>query len=232
MTVSGTLRTALLAAACGVASTFVPAPPLCTPMGASVQEKSSGFSRTPPAAIPQVRAGRDPSTQTLDRIPSASLSGEQEFCCAVSLSCKATLAPTKPVSCSSPCHFNALDPLPVMTALSCAPCSTACTSCAPPCDPALILHTPTGDEDGGDALGPVGCLPDIKEVVSEEDAARALHMFQMFDSFRQRLSAEEKFAKVSCMRASTARTNDSDGSNDMHFCGRTRRPPLRVLTPS
>merc|ERR1719263_1562569 len=127
MTVTGTLRTALLAAACGVASTFVPAPPLCTPMGASVLEKSSGFSRTPPAAIPQLRAGRDPSTQTLDRIPSASLSG---------------------------------------------------------------------DEDGGDALGPVGCLPDIKEVVSEEDASRALHMFQMFDSFRQRLSAEEKFAKV------------------------------------
>ena len=105
-------------------------------------------------------------------------------------------------------------------------------SCAPPCDPALTLHIPTGDEDGGDALGPVGCLPDIKEVVSEEDAARALHMFQMFDSFRQRLSAEEKFAKVSCMRASTARTSDSGGSNDMHFCGRTRRPPLRVLTPS
>ena len=82
MTVTGTLRTALLAAACGVASTFVPAPPLRTP-GASVLEKSSGFSRTPPAAIPQLRAGRDPSTQTLDRIPSASLSGEQEFCCAV-----------------------------------------------------------------------------------------------------------------------------------------------------
>ena len=115
------------------------------------------------------------------------------------------------MSFSSPRHFNALDPLPVMTAPS---------------------YTPTGDEDSGDALGPVGCLPDIKEVVSEEDASRALHMFQMFDSFRQRLSAEEKFAKVSCMRASTAKMSDSDGSNDMDFCGRTRGPPLRVLTPS
>ena len=105
-------------------------------------------------------------------------------------------------------------------------------SCAPPCDPALILHTPTGDEDGGDAFGPVGCLPDIKEGVSEEDASRALHMFQMFDSFRQSLSAEEKFAKVSCMPASIARMRDSDGSNDMHCCGRTRGPPSRVSTPS
>ena len=84
MKVTGTLRTALLAAACGVASTFVPAP-VCTPMGASALEtpQSSGFSRTPPAAMPQLRAGRDPSTQTLDRIPSANLSGEQDFCCAV-----------------------------------------------------------------------------------------------------------------------------------------------------